>query len=83
MTGCVPRIIIIGWGLAFFFRGIILLAEPVPARDTEAERREHFRQANASLALEELTMGDKMVSSFLHGTTQIPVDFPPAPALDA
>jgi AhpD family alkylhydroperoxidase len=27
--------------------------------------------------------GNKMVSNFLHGTTQIPVDFPPAPALDA
>jgi hypothetical protein len=24
-----------------------------------------------------------MVSNFLHGATQIPVDFPPAPALDA
>jgi hypothetical protein len=30
-----------------------------------------------------LAVGDKMVSNFLHGATQIPVDFPPAPALDA
>jgi len=30
-----------------------------------------------------LAVGDKMVSNFLHGATQIPVDFPAAPALDA
>ena len=28
-------------------------------------------------------IGDKITSNFLHGTTQIPIDFPPAPALDA
>lgn len=33
-----------------------LLAEPVPGRDIEAERREQFRQANASQALEGLQM---------------------------
>lgn len=30
-----------------------------------------------------LVVGDKMISNFLHGTTQIPVDFPPAPELNA
>ena len=30
-----------------------------------------------------VVVGDKMVSNFLHGATQIPVDFPPAPALSA
>lgn len=30
-----------------------------------------------------VVIGDKITSNFLHGTTQIPVDFPPAPALDA
>ena len=30
-----------------------------------------------------VVVGDKMVSNFLHGVTQIPVDFPPAPPLDA
>jgi uncharacterized peroxidase-related enzyme len=30
-----------------------------------------------------LVVGDKMVSNFLHGATQIPVDFPPAPELNA
>ena len=30
-----------------------------------------------------VVVGDKMVSNFLHGATQIPVDFPPAPALNA
>jgi AhpD family alkylhydroperoxidase len=30
-----------------------------------------------------VVVGDKMVSNFLHGATQIAVDFPPAPALDA
>lgn len=30
-----------------------------------------------------VVVGDKVVSNFLHGATQIPVDFPPAPALDA
>lgn len=33
-----------------------LLADPVPARDIKAERREQFRQANASQALEGLRM---------------------------
>ena len=40
-----------------------------------------WTEANLVDAL--VVMGDKMVSNFLHGTTQIPVDFPPAPALDA
>ena len=30
-----------------------------------------------------VVVGDKVTSNFLHGTTQIPVDFPAAPALDA
>ncbi len=30
-----------------------------------------------------VVVGDKMVSNFLHGATQIAVDFPPAPGLDA
>jgi hypothetical protein len=30
-----------------------------------------------------VVMGDKMVSNFLHGATQIAVDFPPAPALES
>jgi uncharacterized peroxidase-related enzyme len=30
-----------------------------------------------------VVVGDKITSNFLHGTTQIPVDFPPAPALNA
>jgi uncharacterized peroxidase-related enzyme len=30
-----------------------------------------------------VVVGDKMVSNFLHGATQILVDFPPAPALNA
>jgi hypothetical protein len=30
-----------------------------------------------------MVVGDKMVSNFLHGATQIAVDFPPAPALNA
>ncbi len=29
-----------------------------------------------------VVIGDKIVSNFLHGVTQIPVDFPAAPALD-
>jgi hypothetical protein len=30
-----------------------------------------------------VVVGDKMVSNFLHGATQIAVDFPPAPALES
>lgn len=30
-----------------------------------------------------IVIGDKTVTNYLHSTTQIPVDFPPAPALDA
>jgi hypothetical protein len=28
-----------------------------------------------------MVIGDKIISNFFHGTTQIPVDFPAAPAL--
>lgn len=30
-----------------------------------------------------VVIGDKMITNFLHGATQVPVDFPPAPALEA
>ncbi len=30
-----------------------------------------------------IVIGDKIISNFLHGTTQVPVDFPAAPALEA
>lgn len=30
-----------------------------------------------------VVMGDKTVTNYLHGTTKVPVDFPPAPALQA
>jgi uncharacterized peroxidase-related enzyme len=30
-----------------------------------------------------IVIGDKIISNFLHGTTQIPVDFPVAPSLEA
>jgi AhpD family alkylhydroperoxidase len=30
-----------------------------------------------------VTIGDKTVTNYLHGTTQVPVDFPAAPALSA
>lgn len=30
-----------------------------------------------------VVIGDKTVTNYLHGTTQVPVDFPAAPALDA
>ena len=29
-----------------------------------------------------VVIGDKIISNFIHGTTQIPVDFPAAPALE-
>ncbi|MEO0469822.1 MAG: carboxymuconolactone decarboxylase family protein [Bacteroidota bacterium] len=29
-----------------------------------------------------IVIGDKIISNFIHGTTQIPVDFPAAPALE-
>ncbi len=28
-----------------------------------------------------VVIGDKTVTNYLHGTTRVPVDFPPAPAL--
>lgn len=40
-----------------------------------------WTEANLVDAL--VVVGDKMVSNFLHGTTQIPVDFPAAPELSA
>jgi AhpD family alkylhydroperoxidase len=30
-----------------------------------------------------VAVGDKTVTNFLHGTTRVPIDFPPAPSLDA
>jgi len=30
-----------------------------------------------------IVIGDKVISNFLHGTTQVPVDFPVAPELEA
>jgi AhpD family alkylhydroperoxidase len=30
-----------------------------------------------------VAVGDKTVTNFLHGTTRVPIDFPPAPLLDA
>jgi AhpD family alkylhydroperoxidase len=30
-----------------------------------------------------VVIGDKIVTNYLHGTTKVPVDFPPAPALQA
>jgi AhpD family alkylhydroperoxidase len=29
-----------------------------------------------------VVIGDKIISNYLHGTTKVPVDFPPAPALN-
>ena len=40
-----------------------------------------FTQANAIDIV--ITIGDKMITNFLHGLTQVPIDFPLAPALDA
>ena len=40
-----------------------------------------WTEANLVDAL--VVIGDKTVSNYLHGTTQIPVDFPAAPPLDA
>jgi uncharacterized peroxidase-related enzyme len=37
---------------------------------------------NANLVDIIMMIGDKMISNFIHGTTQIPVDFPAAPALE-
>jgi uncharacterized peroxidase-related enzyme len=28
-----------------------------------------------------MTIGDKIITNYLHGVTQVPIDFPPAPAL--
>lgn len=30
-----------------------------------------------------IVIGDKMISNFIHGTTNVPIDFPQAPALEA
>lgn len=30
-----------------------------------------------------VTIGDKVITNYLHGVTQVPVDFPAAPALQA
>ena len=40
-----------------------------------------WTQANLVDAI--LVIGDKIIANYLHGTTNVPVDFPPAPVLSA
>jgi len=67
--------------LAKLVRNLVLeRGHPDPAR-VQAFFAAGWTEANLVDAL--VVVGDKMVSNFLHGTTQIPVDFPAAPALSA
>lgn len=92
MVGFTPeQIIEIRQGRATFDAKLDVLARLV--RNIAIERG----HANPSLVDEFLTagwtpgnlvdvmvvIGDKTVTNYLHGTTKVPVDFPPAPALTA
>jgi uncharacterized peroxidase-related enzyme len=67
--------------LAKLVRNITLERGHADPALTQAFFAAGWTEANLVDAL--VVVGDKMISNFLHGATQIPVDFPAAPSLDA
>jgi uncharacterized peroxidase-related enzyme len=66
--------------LAAFVRNSVINRSKPDADVTENLFNVGYTKANLIDIL--LVIGDKMISNFLHGTTQIPVDFPVAPELE-
>lgn len=65
--------------LAKFVKEITINRGKPSAQVTENLYSAGYNDANLVDIL--IVIGDKIVSNFLHGTTQIPIDFPVAPAL--
>ncbi|MFK7952319.1 MAG: carboxymuconolactone decarboxylase family protein [Ekhidna sp.] len=66
--------------LAAFVRNSVINRSKPDAEVTEGLFNAGYTKANLIDIL--LVIGDKTISNFLHGTTQIPVDFPVAPELE-
>ncbi len=66
--------------LAKFVRNITINRSKPDAEPVESLLNAGYTKANLVDIL--VVIGDKMVSNFLHGTMQVPVDFPVAPALE-
>lgn len=66
--------------LAAFVRNSVINRSKPDAEVVENLHAAGYSKANLIDIL--LVIGDKMISNFLHGTTQIPVDFPVAPELE-
>ena len=67
--------------LARFVRNITINRSKPDAEVVENLFAAGYTKANLIDIL--LVIGDKVISNFLHGTTQVPVDFPVAPELEA
>ena len=66
--------------LAFFVKDITLNRSKPSAEALERFYDAGYNQEN--LVDTVIVIGDKIVSNFLHGATQVPVDFPAAPELE-
>ncbi|HHP7242039.1 MAG TPA: carboxymuconolactone decarboxylase family protein [Cyclobacteriaceae bacterium] len=67
--------------LARFVRDITLNRSKPSPEAVEGLFTAGYTKANLIDIL--IVIGDKTISNFLHGTTQVPIDFPQAPALEA
>jgi uncharacterized peroxidase-related enzyme len=67
--------------LARFAREVTLTRGHVPAGATEAFLQGGWTQGNLVDAV--MAIGDKIISNYLHGVTEVPVDFPAATKLAA
>ncbi len=66
--------------LAKFTKDITINRSKPSAATTEALFEAGYTEANLVDII--MVIGDKMISNFIHGTTQFAVDFPAAPALN-
>ena len=67
--------------LAGFVKSITINRSKPSAEATEDLFKAGYSKANLIDII--MVIGDKIISNFIHGTTQIPVDFPAAPELTA
>lgn len=67
--------------LARFTRRVVETRGHASAEDLQAALDAGWTRENVVDAI--VTIGDKVITNYLHGVTQVPVDFPAAPALKA
>lgn len=66
--------------LAKFVKNIVINRSKPDVAVVEAFFNAGYTKANLVDVI--IVIGDKIISNFIHGTTQIPIDFPKAPALE-